>query len=468
MWYFYEDPIYIREEYLKGFNKPVLLFDKNDLNGEILKNILSEKRDVLAPFLPPESLKPLFVIKELPNKYQPFTSVEYEYLNSLPKGEREKEEAKLLEEKLGLRLFKPNVRLSELGGMQNLKRYVSLIKILEEANEEKLKIKGIFLVGLAGTGKSYSAKAVAGELNRILVELNLSKIMESPNPIFALHKVFQYLEKLSIESKMKFILWIDEIEKMFASLEGIEKKVLGQLLTILNDLNTEEGYKIDAIFWATANDIEAIMERNPEFLRSGRFDKLFFVDTPCYPYEAIDIFKIYFKNFGIPYLESRNAWGELVRLAQHNVWEKLVMSYSSPDTSVFIYTPAEITQLCKEVKRDIFLLGKNYKRDLNELKDYIEVVSLLREIYNDLSPHFEWEYFERRLNNEAIFFKRFIEFLKEYRKEYEGLQKWEIVLLALFYNEMFNVSPILKTAKETITRLRNLAKEHFVKVSECK
>ena len=462
MWYFFEDPAYLNE--LDKFQNPAVLFSPKELNPDLLKDILKNNKDILATFLPPDNIKSLFVVKELPNKYPPFTSAEYEYLKSLPEKEREREKEKLLQEKLGLRIFSPTLNLSKLGGMQNLKKYVSLIKALEKVSDKRLKIRGIFLVGLAGTGKSFSAKVVSGELNRHLVELNLSKIMETPNPIFTLHKVFQYLEKLSLESRMKFILWIDEIEKMFASLEGIEKKVLGQLLTILNDLNTEEGYRVDAIFWATANDIQSILDRNPEFLRSGRFDKLFFVDTPCYPDEAIEIFKIYFREFNLPEITN---WKELVDLAQKKVWQKLAMDYSSPEARVYIYTPAEIKQVVLEVKRNIIFFLNAYGKLENFQDNPHEIETFLREFYNDLSPHFDFETLLVKIGKEAENYKRMLEFLRDKKGEYTFSGEWEAMLFALFYNEMYQVSPLLKTARETVQKMRDMATEFFVKVSKC-
>jgi len=461
MWYYFEDRAYLQPEELEKLKNPIVIFNEKDLTGELLKKVLQEEKSILAPFLPPEKLKNLFVVKELPNKRSPFTTEEWEFLNSLPEGERKKEEANLLREKLGLNLFKPEIKLSRLGGMENLKRYVKLIKVLDKSKDDRLKVKGIFLAGIAGTGKSFSAKAVAGELDRLLVELNLSKVMETPNPVFTLHKIFQYLEKLSTESGMKFILWIDEIEKMFASLEGIEKKLLGQLLTILNDLNTDEGYKVDAIFWATANDVKAIVEKNPEFLRSGRFDALFFVDTPCYPNEAIEIFKIYFRSFKLPEFRNPDLWRELIDLAQKRVWEGLVRDYSSPDVNVYVYTPAEIAQLVKEVKRDLLLiadaLGEEFSDD--------GIVSLAKKLYDLLYPSFTIEKLEEVFKESARFFADFLNFLEEVRLF--DWEDWEKVLMALFYNEAFKVSPILKTARETITELRSFAKEYLTKVSDC-
>jgi SpoVK/Ycf46/Vps4 family AAA+-type ATPase len=73
------------------------------------------------------------------------------------------------------------------------------------------------------------------------------------------------------------ILWIDEIEKAFASAAaqstdgGLSKRMFGSLLTWMQE-RTEPVFLI-----ATANDIEALP---PELLRKGRFDEIFFIDLP--------------------------------------------------------------------------------------------------------------------------------------------------------------------------------------------
>jgi len=73
------------------------------------------------------------------------------------------------------------------------------------------------------------------------------------------------------------VLWIDEIEKAFASAAsqssdgGLSKRMFGTLLTWMQE-------KTAPVFLiATANDIEALPA---ELLRKGRFDEIFFVDLP--------------------------------------------------------------------------------------------------------------------------------------------------------------------------------------------
>jgi SpoVK/Ycf46/Vps4 family AAA+-type ATPase len=73
------------------------------------------------------------------------------------------------------------------------------------------------------------------------------------------------------------VLWIDEIEKAFASAAaqssdgGLSKRMFGALLTWMQE------HRAPVFLIATANDIEALP---PELLRKGRFDEIFFVDLP--------------------------------------------------------------------------------------------------------------------------------------------------------------------------------------------
>ena len=71
------------------------------------------------------------------------------------------------------------------------------------------------------------------------------------------------------------VLWVDEIEKGFASGGeadgGVSARLLGTFLRWMQD-------RPDGVFLvATANDVSALP---PEFLRKGRFDEVFFVDLP--------------------------------------------------------------------------------------------------------------------------------------------------------------------------------------------
>jgi len=72
------------------------------------------------------------------------------------------------------------------------------------------------------------------------------------------------------------ILWIDEIEKAFATSQGTEDGGVSTRIfgTFLSWLQERKG---DVFIVATANDVTKLP---PEFLRKGRFDEVFFLDLP--------------------------------------------------------------------------------------------------------------------------------------------------------------------------------------------
>jgi len=88
------------------------------------------------------------------------------------------------------------------------------------------------------------------------------------------------------------ILWIDEIEKGFASAAsqsvdgGLSKRMFGTLLTWMQE------HHAPVFLIATANDIEALP---PELLRKGRFDEIFFIDLPNLEVRA-QIFSVHLKK----------------------------------------------------------------------------------------------------------------------------------------------------------------------------
>jgi SpoVK/Ycf46/Vps4 family AAA+-type ATPase len=97
---------------------------------------------------------------------------------------------------------------------------------------------------------------------------------------------------LQTELMSPIILWIDEIEKAFASAAarsedgGLSQRMFGSLLTWMQE------HKYPVFLVATANDIEALP---PELLRKGRFDEIFFVNLPEADTRK-DIFAIHLKK----------------------------------------------------------------------------------------------------------------------------------------------------------------------------
>ena len=182
--------------------------------------------------------------------------------------------------------------LSEIGGMRRLKKWLDERKDAFTSNAEEFGLKapkGVLMLGVQGAGKSLCAKAVATAWHQPLLRMD-------PGALFAsyigesernLRDALRQTEAMS-----PVILWIDEIEKGFASAAsqstdgGLSKRMFGTLLTWMQEHE-------DPVFViATANDIEALP---PELLRKGRFDEIFFVDLPSENVRK-EIFAIHLKK----------------------------------------------------------------------------------------------------------------------------------------------------------------------------
>ena len=132
--------------------------------------------------------------------------------------------------------------------------------------------KGVLLVGVPGCGKSLSAKAVAAEWRLPLLRLDPSNLYNK----FIGESERNFKRAMEASERMApVVLWIDELEKAFASGGGedggVSQRILGSFLSWMQERTG------DVFVVATANDIARLP---PEFLRKGRFDEIFYVDLP--------------------------------------------------------------------------------------------------------------------------------------------------------------------------------------------
>jgi SpoVK/Ycf46/Vps4 family AAA+-type ATPase len=184
------------------------------------------------------------------------------------------------------------VDLSEIGGLARLKTWLGQRQcgFSKEAAAFGLGApKGVLMLGVQGAGKSLAAKAVATAWHMPLMRMDVGALYD---------KYIGESEKRlrdtlrQAEAMAPIVLWIDEIEKAFASAAsrsndgGLSQRMFGTLLTWMQE-------RSGAVFTiATANDIEALP---PELLRKGRFDEIFFVDLPVEDARR-QIFEIHLKK----------------------------------------------------------------------------------------------------------------------------------------------------------------------------
>ena len=184
------------------------------------------------------------------------------------------------------------VDIEEIGGMRRLKAWLAQRQgaLSDKAVDFGLAApRGVLMLGVQGAGKSMCAKAIATAWQRPLLRMDVGALYDR----YVGESERRLRETLAqAEAMAPIILWIDEIEKAFASAAsqstdgGLSKRMFGTLLTWMQE------HEQPVFLVATANDIEALP---PELLRKGRFDEIFFVDLPEKDTRAL-IFAIHLKK----------------------------------------------------------------------------------------------------------------------------------------------------------------------------
>jgi hypothetical protein len=180
--------------------------------------------------------------------------------------------------------------MASVGGLENLKRWLGQRRGAWDDSARQFGLEpphGVIILGVQGCGKSLCARAVAGEWQLPLVKFDTSAIYDKyiGETEKRIRKVFQVAEGLA-----PCVLWIDELEKVFAGSgpdsasadAGVSSRLLASFLSWMQDR------KAAVFVAATCNNVTVLP---PELIRKGRFDEIFFVDLPN-PAERQQIFSI--------------------------------------------------------------------------------------------------------------------------------------------------------------------------------
>jgi len=169
--------------------------------------------------------------------------------------------------------------MASVGGLENLKHWLEQRRGTWEEKARAFGLeppRGVVILGVQGCGKSMCAQAIAGEWKLPLVKFDTAAIFDKyiGETEKRIQKVFQVAEELS-----PCVLWIDELEKVFAGSgpdsasadAGVSSRLLAAFLSWMQER------KAPVFVAATCNNVSALP---PELIRKGRFDELFFVDLP--------------------------------------------------------------------------------------------------------------------------------------------------------------------------------------------
>lgn len=254
--------------------------------------------------------------------------------------------------------------ISDIGGLDNLKDW--LLRrggaFSERARQYGLPHpRGLLLVGIQGTGKSLTAKAIAHHWHLPLLRLDVGRLFAG----LVGESESRTRQMISLaEALAPCVLWIDEIDKAFAGFDskgdaGTTSRVFGTFITWLAE-------KTSPVFVvATANNIQSLP---PEILRKGRFDEIFFV--------------------GLPNQDERKAIFEvhLSRLRPQNLknYDLERLAYETPD-----FSGAEIEQTLIEAMHIGFSQNRDFTVD-DILEAASQIIPLARTAKEQINFLQEW------------------------------------------------------------------------------
>ncbi|HEX8813665.1 MAG TPA: AAA family ATPase, partial [Terracidiphilus sp.] len=178
-----------------------------------------------------------------------------------------------------LEFVEASENMAAVGGLENLKHWLVQRRGAWEDSARDFGLeppRGMIILGVQGCGKSLCARAVAGEWKLPLVKFDTAAVYDKfiGETEKRIRKVFQVAEGLA-----PCVLWIDELEKVFAGSgpdsasadAGVSSRLLASFLSWMQDR------KSPVFVAATCNNVTVLP---PELIRKGRFDELFFVDLP--------------------------------------------------------------------------------------------------------------------------------------------------------------------------------------------
>ena len=176
---------------------------------------------------------------------------------------------------------KPKLKFSDVGGMKRVKDEISLKIIQPLKNPDLYKAYGkkigggILLYGPPGCGKTFIAKATAGEIDAKFINIGLHDILDMwvGNSEKNLHEIFELARK-----NAPCVLFFDEVDAIGASRSDLRQSamrhVINQFLAELDGVQTNN----DGVLILAATN--APWSVDAAFRRPGRFDRIIFVEPP--------------------------------------------------------------------------------------------------------------------------------------------------------------------------------------------
>ncbi|MDF2822125.1 MAG: family ATPase [Clostridiales bacterium] len=190
----------------------------------------------------------------------------------------------------------PNISFEDVGGLENLKETIKMKIVKPFVNQglfDKFRKKvggGILLFGPPGCGKTFIARATAGECNASFVPVHITDILDPYLGVSAqnIKDIFS-----NARTKKPCILFFDEIDTIGYNRSRLSgehmRPIIDQLLSEIEGIDSST----DKLLIIGATNMP--WDVDTAFKRPGRFDKTIFVSPPDQGARAL-IFKLKLKD----------------------------------------------------------------------------------------------------------------------------------------------------------------------------
>jgi AAA+ superfamily predicted ATPase len=179
---------------------------------------------------------------------------------------------------------RPKIKFQDVGGMEAVKEEIrmKIIYPLEHAEMFKAYGKaiggGILMYGPPGCGKTYLARATAGEINAGFLSIGINDVLDMwiGNSERNLHELFEQARR-----NRPCVLFFDEVDALGASRSDMRQSAGRHLVNqFLSELDGVQANNDGVLILAATN---APWHVDAAFRRPGRFDRILFVPPPDAP-----------------------------------------------------------------------------------------------------------------------------------------------------------------------------------------
>ncbi len=282
---------------------------------------------------------------------------------------------------------KPDTKFADVGGMKKVKEEISIKIIQPLKNPDLYKAfgkksgGGILLYGPPGCGKTFIAKATAGEIDAKFINIGLHDILDMwiGNSEKNLHEIFEMARR-----NTPCVLFFDEADALGASRSDLKQSAMRHVINqFLAELDGVDANNEGVLVLAATN---APWNIDAAFRRPGRFDRVIFVAPPDEEARE-DILKSLLKDKPAIDIDTRKIAGATAEYSgadlnaiidiavEEKLWESISKGTVQP-----IYTKDLLNAAKKHspTTKEWFASARNYALYSNESGLYDDILKYLK------------------------------------------------------------------------------------------